>query len=408
MAPKLSVIIPTRERSDTLRHTLRTLVEQDYLDCEFIVSDNDSQDDTKQVVESFSDPRICYINTGRRVSMADNWEFALRHARGSYITYIGDDDGFIPGALTKAIGILEMSQMNALVWGKSEYCWPDYIDESMRNWFSIKNKSYTLRVADGHKKLNQVINFREAYTWLPCLYNGIVKMSLIEELRAQSTNEIFFNAISPDVFSGIVLSTVVDKYLCTDYPFSVNGASRHSNGTSFMRQRTDDERESPSAKFNAENQRKYDPRIQLGPSTLICVMGEYLLAKQFLPALYLPGPSWSHYVSSLAKSAKKAFLPREVLQSAAHTAKQLGLKVRATGKVERTLNRPPPVIGFIGDSFNFIAPRGMVENIYDACRLVAGMLSDVSAVEYSSPINIFVKRIKDCLVIELKSLYRSF
>ena len=107
MAPKLTVIIPTRERSDTLMHTLRTLVDQDYRDCEFIVSDNHSQDNTKQVVQDFSDPRICYINTGKRVSMSKNWEFALEHARGSFVTYIGDDDGFIPGALSGAMAILE-------------------------------------------------------------------------------------------------------------------------------------------------------------------------------------------------------------------------------------------------------------------------------------------------------------
>ncbi len=121
LVPKLSIIVPTRERSDTLFHTIRTLVSQDYGDCEFLVSDNASQDATRDVVSSFSDHRIRYINTGRRLSMSDNWEFALGAVRGEFVTYIGDDDGFIPGAVTKAMRLLEESQMSALAWDKIAY-----------------------------------------------------------------------------------------------------------------------------------------------------------------------------------------------------------------------------------------------------------------------------------------------
>jgi cellulose synthase/poly-beta-1,6-N-acetylglucosamine synthase-like glycosyltransferase len=64
---KFNVIIPTRERMDTLRHCLRTVVAQDYDPLNIIVSDNFSQDGTREVVAEFNDPRITYVNTGRRV-----------------------------------------------------------------------------------------------------------------------------------------------------------------------------------------------------------------------------------------------------------------------------------------------------------------------------------------------------
>jgi glycosyltransferase involved in cell wall biosynthesis len=81
-APKLSIVIPTRERAVTLRHTLRTLIDQSYSSCEIIVCDNASTDNTRDVVESFFDSRIRYINPGRRVSMSENWEFALWNTKG--------------------------------------------------------------------------------------------------------------------------------------------------------------------------------------------------------------------------------------------------------------------------------------------------------------------------------------
>ncbi|MBT8565443.1 glycosyltransferase family 2 protein [Polynucleobacter paneuropaeus] len=407
IVPRLSIIVPTRERADTLLYTLQTIVEQKYQQCEIIVSDNYSQDNTKQVVESFFDDRINYLNTGKRVSMSENWEFALKHARGDFITYIGDDDGFIPDAVGSAMEILDKHKLNALVWEKAEYCWLDYVDERMRNWISLKNDSYTLQIVSGPNKLRKVMKFREGYTKLPCLYNGIVRKCLVDSLRLQSSNGIFFNSISPDVFSGIALSMAVGNYLSTDYPFSVNGASRFSNGTSFMRQKAGKENQSPSAKFLAENNYEYDSRILLAPSTITCLMGEYMQAKRYLSSLELPDPSWGLYVKSLIKSANRVFLPYEVLQSAAYTAKKIGLKIKIPECLDNVNNILSPNIGFARDRFNFISPNKMVENIYDACQLVAGMLPKASLIDIRSPASVFMRRIAACFLIELKKLYRS-
>ena len=71
---KVSVVIPTRERHDTLYHCLRTVVDQDVDDLEIVVSDNASSSDTRDVVESFRSPRMKYVNTGQRLSMTHNFE----------------------------------------------------------------------------------------------------------------------------------------------------------------------------------------------------------------------------------------------------------------------------------------------------------------------------------------------
>lgn len=50
---RFTVVIPTRERCDTLEHAFHTCVIQDYDDLEIIVGDNFSQDRTRKVVESY-------------------------------------------------------------------------------------------------------------------------------------------------------------------------------------------------------------------------------------------------------------------------------------------------------------------------------------------------------------------
>src|SRR5687767_2195524 len=96
--PLISIVIPTRERVETLRSTLRTALNQESQRIEVLVSDNASTDGTAEFVASIRDPRLRYVNPGQRVSMSDNWDFALRSARGEYVVIIGDDDAVVPGA----------------------------------------------------------------------------------------------------------------------------------------------------------------------------------------------------------------------------------------------------------------------------------------------------------------------
>ena len=407
-SPKLSVIIPTRERSDVLVHTLRTLVGQDYCDCEFLVSDNASQDTTKDVVASFNDPRIRYISASSRLSMARNWDFAFSNARGSYVTCIGDDDGCIPGALKGAMQLLERSAMNALVWKKIEYTWPDYVDADRQNMISLNNSNYATRTSWGRGKLRQVMASRDGYNALPCLYNGIIKKSLIDDLRTHSVNGVLFNAIAPDVFSSIVISRVVGKYFYTNYPFSVNGASRHSIGTAFMKVSADNIHTDPSTKFLAESECVYDSRLLLAPSVVNVVMGEYLLAKKYIPDLNLPEPSWRNYVKNLIKSAEKSPRSEDIYRSAEHTINCLNLDIQIPAKL--TLKNPPPAPpqGISGDRLNIFVSKDTVRNVYDACQLVAGMIPSEPDKLMSFPFFGSCNRIAKFTFGEIKWLSRTW
>ncbi len=85
---------------DTLHHCLSALLEHDYDNFGILVSDNASRDGTEDTVASFNSPKIEYVNTGSRVSMTENWEYALSHVSHGWITFIGDDDGLVPGGLS--------------------------------------------------------------------------------------------------------------------------------------------------------------------------------------------------------------------------------------------------------------------------------------------------------------------
>ncbi len=64
--PRISIVIPTRDRPGTLGFALRTCLDQDFEDFEVVVSDNCSPPATREVVESFADRRIKYVAPLRR------------------------------------------------------------------------------------------------------------------------------------------------------------------------------------------------------------------------------------------------------------------------------------------------------------------------------------------------------
>lgn len=281
---KFTVIIPTRERADTLEWTLKTCVTQDYQDLEIIVSDNFSQDNTREVVESYQDSRIKYINTGKRVSMSSNWEFALSHVEVDperYVTFVGDDDGLLPNALEELNQLIQsLRDVEAIAWVKAQYCWKSCLIN--QNLLSVPLKK-NLAKLETSSVLQAILAFdakkKSSYADLPCLYNSFVRSTKIDEVKKKSKK--FFCSMTPDVYSAIALSSVIECYYFSSQPYSVNGSSNHSNGVSYMYGVSLKGRQAALA-FISEIDIPFHPDLVMCPSISIVVAESALQAKSNL------------------------------------------------------------------------------------------------------------------------------
>lgn len=281
---KFTVIIPTRERSDTLFHCLRTLIAQDYDNAVFLVSDNFSQDKTKEVVDSFQDPRIFYINTGKRISMSHNWEYALSHVSSGWVMYIGDDDGLLPGALTTLNGVIQESKCQALTSVSCAYTWPGHFPSCIKGEMTVPIESCTPYILmNSHDMLLRVMNGRASYSELPWLYNGgAAAIDLINKQRAPDGS--FFRSINPDLYSAIALSFGIESYAFVQRPIAINGASKHSGGTSLMLNQKND-KNSPTHKFLSEDNIPIHQSLVFGKSIQLMVYECYLQAQHLSHSL---------------------------------------------------------------------------------------------------------------------------
>lgn len=108
--PKISVLIPTYNYGRYLPQALESVLMQTFTDFEIVVLDNCSSDDTEEVVKRFReiDSRIRYIRNPSTVGMVENWNLALRAARGEYIKFLFSDDFLVsPLALELMAGALD-------------------------------------------------------------------------------------------------------------------------------------------------------------------------------------------------------------------------------------------------------------------------------------------------------------
>jgi len=231
-SPVFSIVIPTRQRHDTLKYAMQTVLDQTYQDFELIIMDNNSTDETRLVVESFQDNRIHYHYSQERLTMSENWEKGLSFAEGEFIFFLGDDDGLLPDALSVASKILQNSNVPILAWDRNtcNYWWESSILENSRNMLFIMLIEPWIIAMNSKQILGDVYRYKSSYHALPMIYSAFVHRDLIFEIMLVH-GRYFCNHI-PDVYSGIVNAYFSDAYLFSLRPLSISGISGHSTGVS--------------------------------------------------------------------------------------------------------------------------------------------------------------------------------
>src|SRR5438445_9575934 len=105
--PKVSVCIPTYNRSSYLARTVSTVLAQTFKDYELIVVDNASDDDTPQVVAALTDPRIRYYRNESNLGMVGNWNRCVQLAQADYVAILHDDDLWSEHYLARVVPVLD-------------------------------------------------------------------------------------------------------------------------------------------------------------------------------------------------------------------------------------------------------------------------------------------------------------
>ena len=113
--PVLSVVIPTYKRERYIRRCLDFHLDA-FKDAPFpieiVVSDNASPDGTKALLADYAakSPMLKPVLRARTGNVYENMVTAYHHARGDFVTYIGDDDYLIPEKIYEYVQDLQQNE----------------------------------------------------------------------------------------------------------------------------------------------------------------------------------------------------------------------------------------------------------------------------------------------------------
>lgn len=90
---KFSIILPTYNRGDSyLRDAINSVVDQSYTNWELIIIDNNSNDCTDSLIESFSNDKIKLYKINNAGNIAKSRNLGIIKSTGNYISFLDSDD----------------------------------------------------------------------------------------------------------------------------------------------------------------------------------------------------------------------------------------------------------------------------------------------------------------------------
>jgi glycosyltransferase involved in cell wall biosynthesis len=101
--PPISVVIPSYKHAHLIGRTLQSVLDQTYTNWEVIVVDNHSPDQTEQVVQEFSDPRIKLLKIHNNGVIAASRNMGIREAKGEWIAFVDSDDWWTSNKLQECV-----------------------------------------------------------------------------------------------------------------------------------------------------------------------------------------------------------------------------------------------------------------------------------------------------------------
>lgn len=104
----LSVIITSYNRKNTIRRCIDSVLKQSYKNIEIIIIDDNSKDETFEIIKSYDDKRIRSFRNNTNLGVAKNKYLGTKLISGQYFLFLDSDDYYIDDSFfEKAIRIFE-------------------------------------------------------------------------------------------------------------------------------------------------------------------------------------------------------------------------------------------------------------------------------------------------------------
>jgi glycosyltransferase involved in cell wall biosynthesis len=158
--PKVTIITPSYNQARYLEASIRSVLEQDYQNIEYIVVDGGSKDGSVEIIRKYQD-RLAWWVSEKDKGHADALNKGFSHASGEILAWLNSDDIYLPGAVSEAVSILQARPEVGMV-----YATANLINDEGRiiGRFSSKQTDYH-HLLRGSVHIPQATTFFRAALW---------------------------------------------------------------------------------------------------------------------------------------------------------------------------------------------------------------------------------------------------
>lgn len=231
---KFSILLPTRNRLELLRLAIESVRMQDHADWEILISDNASDVDIAEHVDTLRDRRIKTRRFSELVPVTDNWNAALEIATGDYIIMLGDDDVLVPGGLSRMRQTIEAWDRPEAIYAQArQYAYPNvvpghrdaFVQTGYNAFLEGAQKPFRLTTDVAHRMVKAAMGFRILYGFN--MQHFVLSRRLVARLGERGP---FFQSPYPDYYAANVVLFAAESLVATPEPVALIGISPKSFG----------------------------------------------------------------------------------------------------------------------------------------------------------------------------------
>ena len=125
--PLVSIIIPSYNHAQWISNAIESALNQSYENIEIIIVDDGSTDDSRRVIEQFSDnARVTAFFKDKNKGQGHSFNLGLRVAKGKYVCFLPSDDWYCPDKTRLQVDLFErLPEKVGVVYGRGQNYFTD-------------------------------------------------------------------------------------------------------------------------------------------------------------------------------------------------------------------------------------------------------------------------------------------